>query len=174
MAEHSYTSRRELDQYRFHPAVTLLAPLACVLLQVELPKLWPYFAILDLPLIAVIFFAVARRSPIAGTFTGAAIGLLQDALSNQPIGVNGMAKCVIGYAAASIGVKVDVENIGTRALMNFGFSLLQSVLLFLIQRRLLGLPDAHLLWVHELIRAAVDMAISLPVFLLLDRGKRMI
>jgi len=174
MATRSYTSRRELEQYSFHPAMTLLVPLGAIVLQVLVPQRFPKLGIVDLPLIAVIFFAVARRSPIAGTFTGAAIGLLQDALSNQPIGVNGMAKCVIGYAAASIGVKVDVENIGTRALMNFGFSLLQSVLLFLIQRRLLGLPDAHLLWVHELIRAAVDMAISLPVFLLLDRGKRMI
>ena len=51
--------------------------------------------------IATIFFAVSRRSPIAGTLTGTAIGLLQDALTNQPIGVNGMAKALIGYAAAS-------------------------------------------------------------------------
>lgn len=174
MATRSYTSRRELEQYSFHPAMTLLVPLGAIVLQVLIPQRFSRLGIVDLPLIAVIFFAVARRSPIAGTFTGAAIGLLQDALTNQPIGVNGMAKCVIGYAAASIGVKVDVENIGTRALMNFGFSLLQSVLLFLIQRRLLGLTDAHLMWVHELIRAVVNMLVSLPVFLMLDRGKRMI
>ena len=74
----------------------------------------------------MIFFAVARRSPIYGAMTGAAIGLLQDALTGQPIGINGMAKSIIGYAASSIGVQVDVENLTTRVLMNFGFSLLQS------------------------------------------------
>ena len=174
MATRSYTSRRELEQYSFHPAMTLLVPLGAILLQVLLPKAIPKLAILDLPLIATIFFAVARRSPVAGTLTGALIGIVQDALTNQPIGVNGMAKCVIGYIAASIGVKVDVENIGTRVLMNFGFSLLESVLLYLIQSRLLGLPGFHLLWLHEVIRALANTAVALPVFLFLDRGKRMI
>ena len=174
MATRSYTSRRELEQYSFHPAMTLLVPLGAILLEVLLTKPFPKFAIIDLPLIATIFFAVARRSPVAGTLTGAIIGLCQDALTNQPIGVNGMAKCFIGYVAASIGVKVDVENIGTRALMNFSFALLQSVLLYAIQRGLLGQSGYHLQWVHELIRAVVNTAISLPIFLLLDRGKRMI
>lgn len=173
MTTHSYTSRRELEQYTFHPAMTLLVPLAAILVQVLLPKAVPRFAIVDLPLIATIFFAVSRRSPIAGTLTGAAIGLAQDALTNQPIGVNGMAKCVIGYIAASIGVRVDVENLGTRVLMNFGFSLLQSVLLFGIERHLLGVREFRLEWVHELIRAGANTAIGLPLFLLLDRGKRM-
>jgi len=48
-------------------------------------------------------------------------------LTSQPIGVNGMAKSVIGYAAASLGSQIDVENMATRALLTFGFSLLQSV-----------------------------------------------
>ncbi len=173
MANRSYTSRRELEQYQFHPAMTLLVPLGAILLQVLLPKVSGYFALLDLPLIATIFFAVARRSPIAGTMTGAAIGLLQDALTNQPIGVNGMVKCVIGHIAASIGVKVDVENLGTRALMNFGFSLLASALLYLIERYLLGVQGMHLVWLHELIRALSNTVVALPVFFLLDKGKRM-
>ena len=63
---------------------------------------------------------------------GAAIGLAQDALTGRPIGVNGMAKSVIGYIASSIGVQVDVDNLTTRVVMNFGFSLLNSLILFLI------------------------------------------
>ncbi len=154
--------------------MTLLVPLGAILLQVMLPKLSWRLGLLDLPLIATIFFAVARRSPVAGTLTGALIGLAQDALTNQPIGVNGMAKCVVGYAGASIGVRVDVENLSTRVLLNFGFSMMQSVLLFLIQRYLLGIPGMHLLWLHELIRALANTAVALPLFLMLDRGKRMI
>jgi rod shape-determining protein MreD len=172
MATHSYTSRRELEQHSFPPAITLLVPLAAIVLQVLLPKPMPRLAILDLPLIVTLFFAVSRRNPVAGTLTGAAIGLLQDMLTNQPIGVNGMAKSVIGYIAASIGVQVDVENVTTRILINFGFSLLNSMLLFLINRRLLGLPDFHILWLHELVRAVVNTVIAIPIFLLLDRFKR--
>jgi rod shape-determining protein MreD len=169
MAEHSYTSRRELDQYAFHPAVTLLVPVVCILLQVVLPKTFPRLAILDLPLIAVIFFSVARRSQIAGTMTGTLIGLFQDGLTNHPFGVNGIAKGIIGYIAASIGFAVDVENLVNRIVLNFGFSLLQSGLLYLIARWLLGDATVRLMPVHELIRAVSNTAVAIPLFYMLDR-----
>src|ERR1700759_3791917 len=104
MATRSYTSRRELEQHSFSPAVAILVPLGAILLQALLPKPFPQLAILDLPLIVTVFFAVPRRNAVAGTLAGPAIGLPQDALPNQPIGVNGMAKSVIGYLAASIGI----------------------------------------------------------------------
>jgi rod shape-determining protein MreD len=172
MSTHSYTSRRELEQHSFPPAVAILVPLLAVLLQALLPRPFPRLSILELPLIVTVFFAVSRRNPVAGTLTGAAIGLLQDALTSQPIGVNGMAKSVIGYIAASIGIQVDVENLTTRLLINFGFSILNSLLLFLINRRLLGSPEFHILWVHELIRAAINTIVALPIFYLLDNTKR--
>ncbi len=123
----SYTSRRELEEHSFSPAVTLLVPVAAIVLQVLLSKLYWRFSMLDLPLIVAIFFAVSRRSPAVGTLTGAAIGLMQDALTGRPIGVNGMAKSVIGYIAASIGIQVDVDSLTTRVVMNFAFSILNSV-----------------------------------------------
>lgn len=172
MVTRSYMSRREVEQQSFSPAVALLVPLGAILLQVLLPKALPALAIVDLPLIVTLFFAVSRRSPIAGTVTGGLIGLLQDVLTSQYIGVNGMAKSVIGYAAASLGSQIDVENLATRAVLSFGFSLLQSVLLYLIERRLLGLVGFHLLWLHELLRAAANTVVAVPVFLLLDRWKR--
>jgi rod shape-determining protein MreD len=172
MATRSYTSRRELEQHSFSPAVALLVPLGAILLQALLPRPFPRLAILDLPLIVTVFFAVSRRNPVAGCLTGAAIGLLQDALTAQPIGVNGMAKSVIGYIAASIGIQVDVENLTTRVLINFGFFLVNSFLIFLINRRLLGLTNFHILWLHELLRAAVNTAVALPIFFLLDNTKR--
>jgi len=171
MAEHSYTSRQEMDQYAFHTAVTLLVPLGSILLQATLPKTFPVLAIFDLPLIVVIFFAVARRNPVAGTFTGTLVGLFQDGLTNHPFGVNGIAKGIVGYAAASIGFAVDVENIINRIALNFIFSLLQSGLLYLIARLLLGDPTVKLLPVHELLRAVCNAALSVPVFYALDRFK---
>ena len=84
MPSRSYTSRSEFEQYRFSPLVTVAVPFAAILIQAYLPVIFPRLLILDLPLIAVIFFAVARRNPILGAVTGASIGLLQDALTGQP------------------------------------------------------------------------------------------
>ncbi len=171
MTTHSYTSRRELEEHSFNPAVAILVPLAAVVLQALLPRFNYRLAILELPLLITIFFAVSRRSPISGALTGAVIGLLADALTGQPIGVNGMSLTVIGYIAASIGVQVDVEAWTTRVLMNFLFSLGHSLLLFLIVKRLLGLSHEQLLWPYELLRAGVNTVVAMPIFLLLDRTK---
>jgi rod shape-determining protein MreD len=164
-------SRREVEQQSFSLPVAILVPVGAILLQVLLPRVHPALAIVDLPFIVTLFFAISRRSPIAGTVTGGTIGLLQDILTSQPIGVNGMAKSVIGYAAASLGSQIDVENAGTRALLTFGFSLTQSALLYLIERRLLGIRAFHVQWLHELLRAAINTVLALPVFALLDRFK---
>lgn len=172
MAEHSYTSRRELEQYHFHPAVTVLAPLICILLGAILPRIWPRLDILDLPLIATVFFALSRRNPIAGAMTGTLIGLVQDSLTDQPFGVYGIAKAVIGYIGASVSFTVDVENILSRVLFNFVASLLQSVILYVIRRRLLGITSEHLQPAYDLIRAGVNTAVAIPIFMLLDRFKQ--
>ncbi|MBS1800905.1 MAG: rod shape-determining protein MreD [Acidobacteria bacterium] len=168
----SYTSRQEIEQHSFSPAVTLLVPVAAIIVQVLLSKLYWRFSYLDLPLIVAIFFSVSRRSPAAGTVTGALIGLVQDALTGRPIGVNGMAKSVIGYIAASIGVQVDVDTLTTRVLMNFAFSILNSAILFLINRRLLGQAEVHLQWAQELMRALANTVMAIPIFYLLDLTKR--
>src|ERR1700742_3215071 len=104
MATRSYTSRHELEQYVFHPLVTILTPVAAVLFGALLLKWFPRLGMVDLPLIVTIFFAVARRNPIHGTVTGPLIGLVQDGLTHQPLGIFGMAKSLIGYMAASVGV----------------------------------------------------------------------
>ncbi len=168
MPEHSYTSRRELDQYVFHPGVTLLVPVAAVLLQAVLPRLWGRLIILDLPLVVVIYFAVSRRSPIAGTITGTLTGLLQDGLTSLAFGVNGIAKAVIGYIAASVGFAVDVDNLINRVAMNFLFSLINSLMLYGIARLLVADANAHFGVLYELLRAACNTVVAVPVFALLD------
>ena len=172
MRTRGYSSRRELEEHSFSPAITLLVPLLAILLQALLPRIVPGMMLLDLPLLVTIFFAVSRRSPIAGALTGAIIGLLQDALTGQPIGVNGLAKTVIGYIGASIGLRIDVDALPTRLLLTFVFSLLNGLLLYGIVRHLLGLEAERLLWRHELLRAAVNTTVGVPLFYLLDRAKR--
>jgi len=71
----TYTSNEQVEVYRFSLPVAILVPLLAVFLQAFVPLRFHFFSIFDLPLLVVIFFAVARRSPVAGLLTGAAIGL---------------------------------------------------------------------------------------------------
>lgn len=169
MAIRHFATRRELEEHHFSLAVLLGVPLVMLLLAAYLPKLAPATAIVDLPLLTVIFFSLSQRSPIAGTFLGAITGLLQDTLSNQYIGVNGIAKTIVGFAASSVGLKIDVDNSITRALLVFGLSIAQSALLFFLQRGLLGVHNYGGLWLHEVVRAAVNTLVAVPLFFLLDR-----
>ena len=77
----TYTSNEQVEVYRFPVAAALLIPLVAVFLQAFIPLKLHFFTIFDLPLLVVIFFAVARRSQVSGMLTGAAIGILQDALT---------------------------------------------------------------------------------------------
>ncbi len=167
----SYTSQRQMEVYRFSLPVTVLVPLAAVFFQAFVPLRFPFFSVFDLPLLVVIFFAMARRSPMAGLLTGAAIGLLQDSLTGHPIGVYGIAKTVVGYGASSLGAKLDVENAGTRLLVTVGFYIVHQVLYFTIARGLVGL-DLHWSWPRELIAAVANAVLGVFLFALMDRLKQ--
>ena len=119
----SLTSRDQVAVYDFAWPVIVFVPLAAIAIQAFLPVRVRFFPIIDLPMMVVIFFAVARRNPISGCLTGAVIGLLQDTLAGpaHPIGMYGIADTIIGFAASSLGVKIDVENHGTRFLITYLF-----------------------------------------------------
>ncbi len=161
-------SRREMEEHRFHPLVLILVPLLAIFFQAYLPLRFPSVGFLNVPVLVVIYFSVSRRSPIGGTLLGMIIGIIQDALTHLPLGVNGIIDCILGYLAASIGLRIDVDNPGTRLIMNFTFILLASILHVLILRRLLGI---HEQWygLHEVVRAVVNGLIGVVLFALLDR-----
>ena len=56
--------------------------------------------------------------------------------------------------------------------MIFLSSLMNSLFLYLIVRRLLALEAHHFLWHRELLRAAANTLVAIPLFLALDRAKR--
>ncbi|HEY0307942.1 MAG TPA: rod shape-determining protein MreD [Acidobacteriaceae bacterium] len=155
----------------FHPLVLVVVPVLALILQGYVPHLFPHFGLLDLPLLVVIYFAITLRGPITGTLAGMVIGLVQDAQTGHPIGVNGMAKSIVGYAAASIGIRIDVENNISRMLLAAVFTLGNSLLIYIIERRLLGF-DTRWLWLHEAMRIVVNALVAVVFFWLLDRLKR--
>ncbi len=117
----SYTSRDQVEVYRFSWPISVGLPLLMVGLQAFMPVRLHFFRVFDFGLLLTIFFAVSRRSQVSGTLTGAAIGLLQDGLTHTPFGVFGIAKTLVGYGASSIGIRIDVENPGSRFLLTFFF-----------------------------------------------------
>lgn len=167
----SYTSREQIEVYRFNWPVAIIVPLLAIFLQAFVPLRFPFFSIFDLPLLVVIFFAMARRSQVAGLITGAVIGILQDSLTHYPLGVYGIAKTVVGYGASSLGVKLDVESVGTRLLVTTGFYVVHQVIYFTIARGLVGLT-IHWNWSRELWSALANAILGVFLFTLMDRLKQ--
>ena len=166
----TYTSGEQTEVYRFSLPATILIPLIAIFLQAFLPIRMPFFSLFDLPLLVTIFFSVARRSQVSGMLTGGLIGLFQDSLAHQPIGLYGIAKTVVGYGASSLGVKLDVENAGTRLLLTFSFYCIHQVIYFGVARGLVGLSLGWS-WSHELGAASANAILSVPLFMLLGRLK---
>jgi rod shape-determining protein MreD len=160
--------RRDLEIHRYPLIVYALVPLTALVLQAWLPRALGPFALFDLPLVVTIYFALGRRSPIQGTFMGAAMGLFEDALSHHAIGLNGISKTVVGYLAASVGIRIDVENHLIRVMLNFFLSLLSSLIYLFVYRFLLGM-ELEWRWYAELVKAIDNSAIALVLFPLLDR-----
>jgi rod shape-determining protein MreD len=167
----TYTSNEQVEVYRFNVPVAIGVPLVAVFLQAFIPLRFHFFSSIDLPLLVVIFFALARRSPVTGLLTGAAIGLIQDSLTHQPIGVYGIAKTVVGYGASSLGVKLDVENAGSRFLVTLFFYVIHEILYFTVARELLGL-SLQWSWLHELGAALANAFLAVLLFAILDRFKQ--
>ena len=100
----SFTSREQVSVYEFSWLATVLIPLAAIFIQAFLPTKIRWLPIIDLPMMVVIFFAVARRNPISGCVTGAIIGLLQDLLggpAHRLLDRALVALCVRGVVSGS-------------------------------------------------------------------------
>lgn len=165
------TNARRESQSHFSAIVVVLVPLFALFLQALVPLRYPRLGIFEVPLLITIYFAVAWRSPMAGTLLGAFIGLFQDGLTHRPFGIYGISETLIGFLAASVSLKIDVENQVTRLLMTFSFTLLESFLYFSIVRRLLAM-NLGWNWTHELLKAAMNALLGLLIFVLLDRTRR--
>jgi len=165
-----YTSRSEVEVYRFSWPVSIGLPVLMVAVQAFLPLYLPFLRIFDFGLLLTIFFAVSRRSQLSGLVTGAAIGLLQDCFTRTPFGVFGIAKTLVGYGASSIGIRIDVDNPGSRFLLTFFFYGVHQAVFFLIERELMDVP-VHLSAGHEAGAAVANSVMAVFFFALLNRFK---
>ena len=82
-------SQRENQISRFRAWIVLAVPLAAILFQLFVPRFFEFLGFIEMPLLVVVYFALVRRSQIAGLFTGALVGLAQDSLNKTPVGMLG-------------------------------------------------------------------------------------
>lgn len=148
----------------------LLVPFLAILFQVYVPRFFSFLGYLELPLLVTIYFALTRRQPISGVLFGAAVGIVQDSLSQQPIGMYGIVKTLVGYFAASVSMRFDVENPVLIGILSFFFYFFHAFFFWVLDRALLGhltVFDPQQTFVYGLLNAAV----ALPLFHLLDKLK---
>ncbi len=146
----------------------IFIPLAAIAFQVNIPLFFRHLAYLELPLLVTVYFSLLRREPISGTFIGAIIGLLQDALSHQPLGIFGMVKTLVGYFAASVSLKIDVDNTVVRFGLSFFFFFFHQFFTWVLARALLGQAiDFDL--TQTLLFGLLNSVVAIPLFLILDK-----
>jgi rod shape-determining protein MreD len=83
----------------------------------------------------------------------------------------GIALTVVGYLASSLGVKIDVENPGSRFLITFFFLGIHEGVYYGVAHGLLrqGLQWS---WSHTAISALANAILGIFLFAFLDRFKR--
>jgi rod shape-determining protein MreD len=155
---------------RFRAWVLFAVPLAAILFQVYVPLFFQYGSYLDLPLIVTVYFSVTRRQPIGGILIGAGIGLVQDSLSHQPLGLFGITKTLCGYVAASLGTRFEAEHGAVRFALGFVFFVLHQLAYWFLRGVLLGQAvDPEIL--RTLLLALLNGAVTPPLFYLFDKLK---
>src|ERR1019366_5365533 len=123
---------------RFNAAAIAGIPLAAILFQVYVPRFFQVLSYLELPLLVTVYFSLMWRSPVSGVFYGAGIGLAQDSLSHNPLGMFGIVKTLVGYFAASMSQRFDVQNPWVRLGLRFFFFFFHQFFYWVLGRALLG------------------------------------
>jgi rod shape-determining protein MreD len=162
-----------IEVHKFRSGAIVASTFLALVLQAFVPVYFPKFAVLDLPLLAVIYFGLSRRNPSTGLLLGMVIGLLQDSLSGPtvPLGLYGIAKTIIGYLASSIGARLDTEHPAARFALTMMFLVVHQGIIAVTRRLLLAEPEPWFT-VRLAIAAAVNAVVAVVLFTMLDRLRR--
>jgi rod shape-determining protein MreD len=155
---------------RFQAVALAALTLVAIVGQFYLPRLVPNTEWLELPLLLTVYFGLMRRSPIAALLFGAFVGLAEDSLSpaNLPIGMFGITKTLVGYFAASVSLRFNVENSVIRLVLCFFFFFFHAFFYWVMRRALLAqlVPfDPQ----QTVVYGALNALVAIPLFAVLDR-----
>jgi rod shape-determining protein MreD len=165
----NYPEDRRREQIsRFRQGVLLVVPLAAILFQIYIPLFFEFLAFLELPLLVTVYFSLMRRSPIGGIAVGALVGLVQDSLSKNLLGMLGIVKTLVGYFAASVGLRFDVDHSLVRFALCFFFFLFHQFFYWVLARALLG-QELNLEMNRMLLAGLLNAAVGMSLFHFLDK-----
>jgi rod shape-determining protein MreD len=164
----TFSPMRRTRAVRLKPLQVVVICLSALLLQTALPHYVPQAGVLDLPLMAVIYLALVRRSPLIGMGIGMIVGIAQDGLTAGPVGLFGSLKTAAGYAAGAIGAYIEIKFPGARSVLTALFFLAHTVLFWFVTGALLGgAVDADI--PKTLILAVVHAGLALSLYKIFDR-----
>jgi len=165
-------SDSNIEVHRYYGGTVIVTAFLALVLQAFLHKYGRWSELIDLPLLVTVYFGVSRRNTSTGLLLGAAIGILQDALSfDNPIGLYGIAKTLVGYVSSSIGGRIDTEHPLSRfGLIFLLFHFHQGV--FAVTERVLLNHPAPFFTLRLLLDSVVTSAVGVALFALLDRLRR--
>jgi rod shape-determining protein MreD len=165
-------SEANIEVHKYYSGTVLAVCFLALVLQAFLHKFGHWAELVDLPLLVTVYFGVSRRNPVSGLLLGGAVGILQDALSHDnPIGLFGIAKTLVGYLASSVGARIDTEHPASRFGLIFLFFHFHQVVLAATEHVLLNHP-APFFTISLLWNSLATAAFGIVLFALLDRLRR--
>jgi len=165
-------SEANIEVHKYYGGTVVICAFLALVLQAFLHKYGPWANLVDLPLLVTIYFGVSRGNPVSGLFLGAGIGILQDALSHDnPIGLYGIAKTLVGYVASSVGARIDTEHPLSRFGLVFLLFHFHQVLRAITLRVLLNHPEPFFT-LQLLLDSVVTAGFAVVLFALLDRLRK--
>jgi rod shape-determining protein MreD len=165
------SNQREGQISRFPAWVMLVVPLAAILFQVYVPLFFQFLSFLEMPLLVVVYFALMRRNQVGGLLVGALVGLAQDSLSKNPLGMLGIVNTLVGYFAASVGLRLDVDHPLIRLLLAFFFFLFHQFFYWLLAHALLGQQLAFE-FQRTLVLGLLNAVVGVALFHFLDKLRK--
>ena len=123
-------------------------------------------AALDLVLVVVVYVALTT-GPVSGMLAGSVAGVIQDALSSGVIGIGGLAKSIVGFAAGVIGQQFIVTAALPRFVMFLAATALHAAV-FMGLYVLLELRTFPAPWAAIASQAVVNAAVGMIAFTIIE------
>jgi len=123
-------------------------------------------AAIDLVLVAVVYVGLTSGAA-SGLLAGSVAGLIQDALSSGVIGIGGLAKSIVGFAAGVIGQQFIVTAALPRFVMFLGATALHAAV-FMGLYVLLELRTFPAPWAAIASQAVVNAAVGMIAFTIIE------
>jgi rod shape-determining protein MreD len=168
----SLHSESNIEVHKYYGGTVILTAFLALVLQAFLHKYGRWAELVDLPLLVTVYFGVSRRNPVTGMFLGGTIGILQDALSHDnPIGLFGISKTIVGYLASTVGARIDTQHPISRLALIFLFFHFHQLIFAITERVLLNRPEPFFT-LRLLLSSVVTAAFGVVLFAALDRLRK--